>query len=246
MGWSPCGSPSRRTRPPVDPGWRPVGHRAHRPTAARSSFRPDRGEHRQGCRRHAPCRRPSRGASPPRPGAEQGVACPTQSATGRGSFQAQPAAGEDGALPIERQVITELAHQHVGQERGPGKAPRDGPAGRPGLGDVIAAGAGELGAHMADHLKLAGMYSSISRDLAQGLKAPPQQGQRVSAGRCIPAEPEAKRPSAPGGVGNGPAASAGCTRRHTAPGAAHPLRPFSQFRRSRSRPFRCPITGSTA
>ena len=103
-------------------------------------------------------------------GAEQGVALPDPVGQ-EGAFQAQPAAGEDGALPIERQVITELAHQHVGQERRPGKAPRDGAAGRLGLGDVIAAGAGKFGAHMADHLEAGRDVLEHLRDLlTQGLE----------------------------------------------------------------------------
>ena len=103
-------------------------------------------------------------------GAEQDVALPDPIGQ-EGAFQGESATGEDGALPIERQMITELARQHVGQECRPGEAPGDGPAGHLGLGDVIAAGAGELGAHMADHLEAGGDVLEHLRDLfAQGLE----------------------------------------------------------------------------
>ena len=92
----------------------------------------------------------------------------------------------------------------MGQQRRPGEAPRDGPAGRLGLGDVIAAGAGELGAHMTDHLKAGRDVLEHLRDLfAQGLEGAATAGAAGMGGQVLDRFPgqigkRSATPSTPG------------------------------------------------
>jgi hypothetical protein len=64
--------------------------------------------------------------------------------------------GIDPCLPVERQVIAIFADQHMGEQTGTRPAALDGQVGRRGLMDRLARAARDLGAHMLDHLEVAG------------------------------------------------------------------------------------------
>ena len=61
-------------------------------------------------------------------------------------------AGEGGALPVQRQMVAELADQDHGEQARAGEAARDRMRRRRRLGDAIAVPAGELLAHPLDDL----------------------------------------------------------------------------------------------
>ena len=80
-------------------------------------------------------------------------------------------------------MLAELLEQDLRQQSWPGAAARDHMEGRGRLADPLAVPAGELLAHMLDHLPLARTTSSVSVTSSPILRStPPQQGQAAAAG----------------------------------------------------------------
>lgn len=69
------------------------------------------------------------------------------------TIKVQAAAGIDGALPVQGQMVAELPDQDVGQQRRPGDSLRNGARRCLGLGNVVAGRTGEFGADMPDDLE---------------------------------------------------------------------------------------------
>ena len=90
-------------------------------------------------------------------------------------------AGIDGALAVERQMQAVLGEQDMGEQLGAGAPARDRMRGRRRLGDRLAGAAGELLAHVLDHLPLARnelqRLGHVLADLAQGAAAAARAGQ---------------------------------------------------------------------
>jgi hypothetical protein len=96
----------------------------------------------------------------------------------RAAVQLHPVAGVDAALAVQRDMVTELAHHHVRQQRRAGQAARDGAAGRKGLEDGLALGAGQLRAHRADDLEATRHVLQMVRHVRA------QAAQAAAAGRA--------------------------------------------------------------
>ena len=94
----------------------------------------------------------------------------------RGALDHHALAGVDLALAVQRQVVAELAHQHLRDDASAAQAALDGAARRGRLQDRVAACAGEPGAHMAHDLEAAGLvlqhFRGVLANLAQCGAAP--------------------------------------------------------------------------
>ena len=121
-----------------------------------------------------------------RPAAATSARCPaTQSARVERS-SSTPSRAIDLRLPVQRQMIGILGHHHMGEQPGAGKPRVDRPRRRRQLHDPSAARAGELRAHMADHLEVARARTPASRTRPRRCAASllPQSGQVQLAGAC--------------------------------------------------------------
>ena len=89
----------------------------------------------------------------------------------RGTFDHHALAGVDLALAVKGQVVAELAHQHLRDDAGASQAAINGATRRGRLHDRVAAGAGELGAHLAHDLEDTGLvlqhFGGVLANLAQ-------------------------------------------------------------------------------
>jgi hypothetical protein len=97
---------------------------------------------------------------------------------GRG-LQADALAGEDLGLAVERQVVVVLRDDDVRQQPGAGAATGDRVVGRRGRDHRLAGPAGELLAHVPDHLEAA---RHIVEGLGRLLADPAQSGAAIGAG----------------------------------------------------------------
>jgi hypothetical protein len=106
---------------------------------------------------------------------DQGLECCRRRADpagqGRG-FQADALAGEDFALPVERQVIVVLRDDDMRQQSRPGPAAGDRVVRRRRRDDRVAGPAGQLLAHVPDHLEAAGHNVTVLH------RTPPRSGSR--------------------------------------------------------------------
>lgn len=89
-----------------------------------------------------------------------------------GAVEVEAVAFEDLALPIERQMVGILAHQHTGEQPGTGTAALDGSGGQRRLGEALAARAGQARAHDPVHHEPAGhileLLGHVFADTSQG------------------------------------------------------------------------------
>ena len=94
------------------------------------------------------------------------------------ALQLDALAGVDLALAVQRQVVGVLGHQHMGEQPRRGAAAADRQARRRGLGDGLAAAAGELRPDMPDHAEPA---RQVVQHLGHVLA---EAAQRAAAGRA--------------------------------------------------------------
>ena len=100
-------------------------------------------------------------------------------------FDLDPLAGEGGALPVQRQMVAELADQDHGEQARAGEAARDRMRRRRRLGDRLAVPAGELLAHMLDDLPAPRLaFERLRHHLAE-LAQPSAAALAADAGRGL-------------------------------------------------------------